>query len=220
MLKRMVDRVRHPVIAGSGALLAATLLLAVLSSSASAFLYTYRDGALARWTQDGTVAQEGFIQKHITAAAVAGNYIYWLNSSGSAIGRANLDGSAENDSFITLPSGSIRSDSRLAVSGSYLYWTAPSAIGRADLGAQSADATWLTLPANPAGVAVAGGHIYWDMGVDYNTAPCVSSCSWIGRANIDGTQPDNALIDAGGANQLAGMAADATHLYVAIANPT
>jgi len=33
--------------------------------------------------------------------AVSGNYVYWANSSSGTIGRASLDGSWVNESFIT-----------------------------------------------------------------------------------------------------------------------
>ena len=60
--------------------------------------------------------------------AVDGAHIYWANGGTRAIGRANLDGSGVNPSFITSAGGS-----GMAVNSAHIYWTSGDSIGRANL---------------------------------------------------------------------------------------
>ena len=106
----------------------------------------------------------------LALAARADAYVYWTNNDTGAIGRANLDGTDANQSFITganHPYG-------LAVDGAHLYWTndfGNGTIGRADLdgtGATRASSprgsrmrtAWVTVTCG-SGVAVDGAHVYW-----------------------------------------------------------
>jgi hypothetical protein len=66
--------------------------------------------------------------------AVAGKYIYWMNSAESGkpvpIGRANLDGTGVNKRFIT---GVTNGFCGIAVVGGHIYWTTGGFVGRANL---------------------------------------------------------------------------------------
>ena len=85
--------------------------------------------------------------------ASAGAYVYWTNSSSNSIGRANLDGSGVNESFITgafNPAG-------VAVNGAYVYWAnefTDTRIGRASLNGSSPDQSFITGASGPVGLAV------------------------------------------------------------------
>src|SRR6266540_2900590 len=89
-------------------------------------------------------------------------HVYWVNNSdgGSAtIGRADVDGSNPNQSFITgasFPEG-------VAVDSGHVYWANffTSTIGRADLYGQNPNQSFITGAAGPVGVAVDSGHVYW-----------------------------------------------------------
>ena len=55
----------------------------------------------------------------LALAARADAYVYWTNDNGT-IGRANLDGTGVNQSFIT---GLGTSPQGVAVDGAHAYWT-------------------------------------------------------------------------------------------------
>jgi hypothetical protein len=129
------------------------------------------------------------------------------NSSGT-IGRAKLDGTGVNQSFISgadHPCG-------VAVDDAHVYWAneglcGPSAcggttIGRANLDGSAPNESFITGLSAPVDVAVNGSYIYWGNN-DANT---------IGRANLDGTSPNNTFINGiGGCTDL--PAIDAAHIY-------
>ena len=122
-----------------------------------------------------------------------------------AIGRANLDGSDVEQSFVRTQ----RSSTSVAVGADQIYWgwlgspaehLSPS-IGRATLDGSSVQPTFLTVPAGVYGVAVDGRHIFWRGG----------AAGWIGRADLDGTNLDADFIaNAAGS---AALEIDAGHIY-------
>src|SRR5262245_61647458 len=84
---------------------------ALAQSSGSAFVYwsNTQSGTIGRGTIDGNPANvnQSFIRAGTDASGVASlvldrQHIYWSNFS-ATIGRANLDGSGINQSFIILP---------------------------------------------------------------------------------------------------------------------
>jgi hypothetical protein len=148
----------------------------------------------------------------LVAAPGAGAFVYWANNSVSgspanSIGRANLDGTGANQSFITGASN----PAGVAVDGAHVYWAnfgsgAGNTIGRANLDGTGANQSFITTAAgitNPCMVAVNGTHVFWA-----NNNGFVNT---IGRANLDGTGVDNSFIT--GANQPCGVAVNATHIY-------
>jgi virginiamycin B lyase len=123
----------------------------------------------------------------------AGAYVYW--ASGTATGRAALDGSAVQSVFIPTASYGV------AVDGQYVYWATGSTIGRADIDGTSANSTFISGASNVTAVAVDDRHIYW---TNFNT-------NSIGRANLDGSAANQSFIT--GANGPTGLAIDHDHLY-------
>ena len=114
-----------------------------------------------------------------------------------AIGRANIDGGGVDQSFITVPAGS------LAVNAGHIYWLNGSAIGRANLNGTGVDENFignLSVNAPYAGLAVDSQHIYWANG------------NKIGRANLNGSGVDkNFISDPDGG--ITGVAVDSGHVY-------
>ena len=138
---------------------------------------------------------------------VDSTYVYWSNfgfATNGAIGRANLDGSGVNNSFITganYPSG-------VAVDSGHIYWAnngnsligLAGTIGRANLDGSGANQSFVTAGTYPAGVAVDAAHIYW-----------TDQAGTIGRANLDGSGANNSFIT--GASDPIGVAVDSGHIY-------
>ncbi len=83
--------------------------------------------------------------------AVNADHVYWTNGSTGTIGRANLDGTGANQSFITGagPFG-------VAVDADHVYWTnfTTGSIGLANLDGTGANQSLLTGATVPFGVAV------------------------------------------------------------------
>src|SRR3954453_44306 len=136
--------------------------------------------------------------------------VYW--GSGGFIGAANLDGSVFVDG---VPYGlanvpEIGHICGIAISNGNLYWAdnQRGTIGRMEVGMTptgyvnfpsekvSIDEALVSGIANPCGVAVAGGHIYWTS-LESRT---------IGRANLDGSDPDRTFIS--GVSSPCGVAVD------------
>jgi hypothetical protein len=153
---------------------------------------------------------------HATSApAAAPVYLYWANlerggahSAGTTIGRARLDGTGVEHSFI---SGTGRRPCGVALDGTHIYWAeqqggkvgSPNkggAIGRANRDGSGVNAKFIPTPAHHGcGVAIAGSYIYWTStaceivpGRGCWWAP--SSPAAIGRANVDGTGVDDQFI--------------------------
>src|SRR5262245_14344946 len=93
------------------------------------------------------------------ATAHAEAAVYW--TSGSAIGRANNDGSNADPTVID----GLQGLGGIAVDDAHIYWAnaADGAIGRANLDGSGIYQRFLSTGAGttPTGVAVDGGHVYW-----------------------------------------------------------
>lgn len=130
--------------------------------------------------------------------------VYWAVNRGNqfnSIGRANLDGTAMQQQFITA-----RNPCGVAVGGGYIWWAAyPSEIVRANLDGTGVQTVIPSLmnppdPDNPCGVAVDAVHVYWATGQN------------IGRANLDGSDVIKNFIVTG-SQGVCGIAVDAGHVY-------
>jgi hypothetical protein len=130
--------------------------------------------------------------------SLASAYVYWVSGTG-AIGRANLDGTDVDSSFIT----GLSYPRELAVDDKYIFWsegTGP--IGRANLDGTGIVGNLLGgAYLAPFGIAVAGPQIYWS-----------SQFGAIGRANLDGLDEDSSLLIPGDYPADA-VAVDSTHIY-------
>ena len=121
--------------------------------------------------------------------ALAVPHLYWGNRVVFTIGRANLDGTGVNQSFIAAGNG----PQGLAVDGQHIYWAIidGNTIGEANLDGTGVNQSFITGVDDPGGVAVNGQHIYWTNIGD----------GTIGEANLNGTGVNESLIS--GANRRA-----------------
>ena len=135
-------------------------------------------------------------------ASGASAYVYWANGGGGlggTIGRANLDGTGANQSFITgasKPTG-------VAVDGTHVYW-ADNATARS--GGRTSTARAQPELHHRREQARAG----WRSTASTSTGP-TSTARTIGRANLDGTGANQSFIT--GAEQPVGVAVDGQHVY-------
>ena len=87
-----------------------------------------------------------------SAQATAGPaQIYWANNGTGTIGRANLDGTGANQSFITGSPASVPCG--VAVDGGHIYWanTSFGTIARANLDGTGVDQNFITGVVHPCG---------------------------------------------------------------------
>jgi hypothetical protein len=79
-------------------------------------------------------------------------HVYWANNFTGTIGRANVDGTGANQSFITGASSPVG----VAVDAGHVYWTnaGTDTIGRANLDGTGANQSFVTGASFPVGVAV------------------------------------------------------------------
>ncbi len=141
--------------------------------------------AIGRATLDGVTVENRFIPGTSAMSqggvAVDGTYIYWTEFAsglGTAIGRANFDGTGADAAWLT----GMTEPCRIALDGTYIYWTSYSATGsvsRATLAGTGATALVSSI-SNPWGIAVDSTNIYWTAGT---TA--------VGRSARDGTGATN-----------------------------
>jgi hypothetical protein len=143
------------------------------------------------------------------ASAASGAHIYWIGrsigapdySSVYSLGRANLDGSHAQPTFMHLAtvsqSGSWGPSGELAVDRSHLYWTwLPNhslrcAVLRADLNGSALNTSFMSWSCDEGAgaVAVDSSHVYFgNTGYQYSWAP-------IGRANLDGSGVNGTFIN-------------------------
>lgn len=138
-----------------------------------------------------------------TFAARADAFVYWANygsGSGSTIGRAELDGSGTNQSFIAGASGPCG----VAVTSTHIYWAnlGTGTIGRANLDGSGVNQSFITGASTPCMPAVDSTHIYWmNQGIGA-----------IGRANLDGSGVTHSFIPGVGLNDC-GVAVNSTHIF-------
>src|SRR5262245_53934382 len=183
---------------------------ALAQPSGSAFVYwaNMQSGTIGRGTIDGNPANvnQSFIRVGNGARAVVGvavdrQHIYWAGDQG--IGRANLDGSDANPSFITSPGFSARA---VAVDDQHIYWVGVIALGRANLDGSDVNETFITAVNLPAGVAVNSQDIYWSNNSN-------SGDNTIGRANLDGSDVNQNFITAPPNTNVGELAVDYQYIY-------
>ena len=156
---------------------------------------SYSSGAIGRANLDGSGGDQSFItagslcvpdaaiqEACPTEVAVDAAHVYW-SVAGLAggeqiggIGRANLDGTGVNQSFIP----DVNSPCSMAVDAVHVYWTG-GRIGRANLDGTGVNQSFIR--AHGCGIAVDSAHVYWASG-------------GIARANLDGTGVNKSLISA------------------------
>src|SRR5262249_44265406 len=82
-------------------------------------------------------------------------FLYWADVGNNTIGRANIDGSAPNQSFINT---GLNAPAGVAVDGAHVYWTNNGTIGRANVDGSGVNQRFMdlnvTFAAMPFGVAL------------------------------------------------------------------
>jgi Low-density lipoprotein receptor repeat class B. len=151
-------------------------------------------GSIGRADLDGGNVDNSFIPGATDPEGVAvdGSHIYWGNYGAGMIGRANLNGSGPQQNFVTGADG----PTGIALDGQHIFWsnTNGNTVGRVDLdGISNKDPNFIPDPLalNTEGVAVFGGFIYWTRGND------PAGPGTIGRANLDGSNPNRDFITTG-----------------------
>jgi len=143
----------------------------------------------------------GAVAVFLVFATTASAFVYWGNTGFRTAGRANLDGSSVNNSFIR--GGDVVCG--MASSGRFVYWANHRAntIGRAlrSTGRQR-NQNFITGADHPCGVAVGGNSIYW----------ANRFAGTIGRANLDGSGVNQSFIPAAG-NFPCGVAVNGSHVF-------
>jgi sugar lactone lactonase YvrE len=140
------------------------------------------------------------------ASAVSAPQIYWANFGTGKVGRAVLDGTGVNQSFIAGGTGL----QMLALDGQHIYWANfdGNTIGRSNLDGTDVNQSFITGASNPYGVAVNGQYVYW---ANYASGT-------IGRASLDGTGVNQTFVK--GAVGPTGLAIDGQHIYWANSDGT
>jgi hypothetical protein len=140
---------------------------------------------------DGTISNEIDLQtetgftKVVTGVDVDSNYVYYISRTEighttvpNYVGRANLDGTSANNTFITI--GNSEQATHLKVNSNYIYWADyATAIRRADIDGRNV--TTLLTSSRIEKFAIDSNYIYLDR------AAILTDPSGIARANIDGT---------------------------------
>ena len=178
----------------------------------SQFLYTATGSRIVR-TNLVTNSQSTLISglTSPSSLAVDAAHIYWVDGLRRAIGRASLDGSQVDRTFIPWTGGS--APSGLAVDAAHIYWSdGPNReIGRASLDGSDVDPyfmyAWTPTSDGPSGIAVAGGHIYWSAG------PAIFAGS------LDGYMEDIVYWGYGSGTVIRTIAVDGTYLYFSWRDP-
>ncbi len=135
----------------------------------------------------------------ITSSARAA--IYWVNFDG--IGRANLDGSNAEPTFLSGHERHFMACS-VAVSDKHIYWGdyQNNLIGRANLDGTE-QVAFVNNVTEPCALALDGEHLFW----------ISRSSQSVGRVNLDGTEPIPQLIQGQEWERLCGLAVSGGYVY-------
>jgi hypothetical protein len=191
------ELIPQELVAGSG-----TSCGGVAVNSTSLFWANPVTGEIGRSNLDGTDVDYGFITGATNPCGIAldGSHIYWTSYATDQIGRADLDGSHVEKGFLATPGHPCG----VAVGGGYIYWAdlQDEWVGRESLGGTAREPHLIENHDHDGvcGIAVDEHHLYWG---GFGDA--------IGRANLDGTDPEPRFI--GGIEGACGLAVDETHLY-------
>lgn len=133
--------------------------------------------------------------------------LYWTTfpddpADSGTVGRANIDGSGANNSFVSVPDGTCG----VAADSSHVYWGAGEGpqgyVGRADLFGNAINQTFLATTNNlNCGAAVNASSIFFNN----------HAIGAIGRANLDGSGVDQTFVTGGSNPQH--PAVNSTHLF-------
>jgi hypothetical protein len=178
---------------------------------------------MTRWPR-ALVGVLGTALVSLALAPTAGAWIYWGHEYpyGSGVGRAALDSTQLNDSFVPGPPGAYAFSRGVAVDSTYLYWgthglgsvsggaVGPPAIGRSLLDGSGVEYSFTGAPSNAiTGLSVSATDLYWT-GYGIDTAD-------VGETPVaGGGQPELFTSVFGQPNpRTCGVATDGTYVYFA-----
>ncbi len=161
--------------------------------TASHLYWSTIGGQVGRANLDGTARNASLVTgvAEPCGLAVDSGHLYWADiatGTPAYIGRAGLDGSGKQLTYVTIPVGF---PCGVAVNSSNIFWSDPgifgggTRIGRANVNnGGGVDTSFIGDASTPCGVAVSGAQLYW-ANAETNT---------IGRANTDGTNVNQSFI--------------------------
>jgi len=187
----------------------------VKPDATKAFIYwtNNNNGSIGRATVAAADVKENFIPSQ-NGSGVGGagltmnsDYIYWSTANGGTatnIGRANLNGTDPDESFIT----GAANPCGVAVNGSYIYWYGDGSnyIGRANLDGSDVNQEFIDAGDGGCGLAVTKNYIYWG---SYRSG-------YIGRATLAGKDVKKDFIEYDGG----GIAIEGDYIYYTLISGT
>ena len=139
---------------------------------------------------------------YLGCASSASAYVYWTNTGGGTIGRADISGANVNQNFITGAS----EPAGVVTYGNYIYWTnyTGGTIGRAKLDGTGVDQSFITGLTEPEELTASAGRLYWAEFGSNN----------IGRAALTGAEVETEFIkEAGQGGLVRSLTIDGGHIY-------
>lgn len=136
----------------------------------SEYLYWAAPGGIGRRNLNSEGLYPATIVPHLDGPcglALDGGHIYWGDRGGhppsgpraGSLGRANLDGSEANNTFVT----GLERPCDVTVGGGHVYWIEDGGIGRANLDGSNPERPFIPLSARNGGcgLTASGGYLYW-----------------------------------------------------------
>jgi len=175
--------------------------------NATSIFWATLGGQIGKASINGTEVNPNLVTGPAEPCGVAldSGHVYWADiatGTPAYIGRAGLDGSNKQLTYVTIPGTSFPCG--VAVNSANIFWTEPgifgggTRIGRANTNTGTgADPSFIGDAKTPCGITAFGSQIYW----------ANSETNTIARANSDGTAVNQSFI-ATGANQPCSVAVD------------
>jgi hypothetical protein len=155
------------------------------AAAAQAYVYWAENtgGEIARADNDGSAINDSFIAASTPGPiAVDSTHVYWGNAG---IGRANLNGTDAEPSWIPDPGGTVTS---IATDGTYIYWTdGTDYIGRALLDGSDPTPDFINAHEAVDSLTIASGTIFFASGHDIYTVPAGGSVPSVHFLTVPGT---------------------------------
>lgn len=195
-------RVAARLLAVCGVLCWATLLSFASETQGALYIGTT---SIARVNLDGSLFEGKFIPPqngNVCGLAVDSSHVYWADSAENTIGRANLDGTAIDNDFITLAANSLPCG--LALNPTHIHWSnmGTATIGRARIDGSEVDESFIPTVQHPCAIAVNETGIFW----------ASDDQDQIWRTDIDGVNAPELVLDEN-ATDSCGLALVGSHLF-------
>lgn len=175
--------------------------------NATSIFWSTLEGQIGKADLDGGNVNLNLVTGPAEPCGVAldSGHVYWgdiATGTPAYIGRAGLDGSNKQLTYVTIPGTSYPCG--VAVNSANIFWTEPgifgggTRIGRANTNTGTgADPSFIGDAQTPCGIAASGSQIYW----------ANSESDTIARANSDGTAVNQSFVVTGG-KEVCGVAVD------------